>query len=315
MRQEFSGTEEEVTRRVYTKLLFCVIRDTILVAPILTTTTRGGSHVRGHVRIRLPFQRGGPRAVLARRRRRRGLGEPTHPRTRRLRRTPLPVVPGRGAQHVRQRRGPSRGRGARGTHGIDLRLRRAGHPGTHHVRAVAGARGPLRRCARRPGCDQGGPGTALHAHDRGVPDRDARVRATGCGALRRVRGFRPQGTGEPDRRLRPGGRRHRVRWRGAQAPDRVPARDRGGPAVERPRAVGGARARTGRFRHDRGPGARAGRRRRARVAVVDRGAGRRDARGARDGQGHRPALHPLHLRHHGHPPRAWCGTTADTRWP
>ncbi len=59
----------------------------------------------------------------------------------------------------------------------------------------------------------------------------------------------------------------------------------------------------------------------ATATLVERprpGLGDRRGRGragrVRAGRGHRPALHPLHLRHDRPARRAWSGTTAGTRW-
>ena len=82
------------------------------------------------------------------------------------------------------------------------------------------------------------------------------------------------------------------------------------PILDRRAGRGGARARALRDRAapaaSRAAAARPG-------PDLGRGHGGRRAGRLRAGRRHRPALHPLHLRHHRPARRAWCGTTAGTR--
>ncbi|WHF23807.1 hypothetical protein QJS66_05970 [Kocuria rhizophila] len=88
------------------------------------------------------------------RRRRRGVDHPAHPSPGRPQPPLLPLVPGRGAEHVRQRGGPPRG----GGHGERTALiYDSAVLGVQHItyaqlqeegRPLAGARGP--GCGQRP---------------------------------------------------------------------------------------------------------------------------------------------------------------------
>ena len=69
---------------------------------------------------------------------------------------------------------------------------------------------------RGAGRGQGRPGHHLHADDPGSGDGDARLRAAGRGAFRRVRRLRGQGAGEPHRRLQSEARADGVVRRRAQ---------------------------------------------------------------------------------------------------
>jgi hypothetical protein len=250
----------------------------------------GGNQGRTSGRLRgdLPHEPGRPGGVLAGGGRSDRLGAGARPRARRHPAPVLPMVPRRRAQHLSQRPGPARGRRARRPDGPGVRLRvhqdegplllrRAARPGRDVRRRAARAR----RGRRRPGGD-------LHADGPAGGCGDAGLRAARRGALGGVRRLRAQGARRAHRR-RPavGGRVRLVRDRAGQgrgvqadrgrgaAPVRAPPRARRGlPARAGPRLDGGARRGWRRGDAPRGP------------------------RRMRPGRGDRPALHPLHLRHH-----------------
>ncbi len=82
-----------------------------------------------------------------------GTGTFSHPG--RLFRTVLPVVPGRGTQHLLQRSRPTRRARARRTDGPHLRQSGDGHADGLHLSRTARSGGTIRRSARRSGCSKG----------------------------------------------------------------------------------------------------------------------------------------------------------------
>ena len=150
--------------------------------------------------------------------------------------------------------------------------------------------GTVRRGAARPGGRQGRPGDRVPADDPGGADRHAGVRQDRGGALggvRRVRGPRT---------------RHADRRRDAQGDRLGVLRHRGQPG-HRVQADPGPRHRPGQPQAGalRDPAAPAGDRgadRRSRSGLGGRGNGGRTGR-LRAGGGDRPAVHPVHLGHHG----------------
>ena len=163
---------------------------------------------------------------------------------------------------------------------------RSGASATASCSRSAGAR----RRAAGPRRRKGRPRHHLHADDPGGGDRDARLRAARRGPFRRVRRLRRAGARHPHRRrhaeahhlrlLRHRARPHRRLQAAARRGDR--ARDAQAGRLPHPAARGGA------LRADRRPRPRSRR---------GDGEGARPQRRMRAAQGHRPALHPLHLRH------------------
>ena len=244
---------------------------------------------RGRVRGAVPAQPGRSGGVLAGRRARHRLADGAVARPRRRGGAALPLVPGRGHEHLSQRPRPPR-------------RRRPRRPGGPHPRLAGDRRGPvvhLRRAARPRGSVRGGHAAArggrgrhgrdLHADGPRGRRGDARLRPAGRGPLGRLRRLRPPGARGADRRRQAGADRDGLlRHRGA-------ARRRLHAAAElRPRAGGepaGAlhRAPAAPVPGRADAGARPG---------VGRGARGRRAGRARAGEGDGSALHPLHLGHH-----------------
>jgi hypothetical protein len=212
------------------------------------------------------------------------------PGVRRLAGPLLPVVRGRAAQYLLQR--PRLPRRPRAGKAACPRPRQPRHPHRAHLH--------LRRAARRGGAlcrgapparhRAGRPGHRLHADGAGSDHRDARLRAHRGHPLRRVRGVRAPGAGRANRR------------RTAAADPLRFVRHRGEPR-------GGLQAAPGPGDRDvspppgalRDPAAAAGEGRsagRPRPRLARRGGARRFRR-VRARRCHRPAVHPLHLGHHG----------------
>ncbi|MET3784900.1 hypothetical protein ABIC24_002527 [Methylobacterium radiotolerans] len=233
-----------------------------------------------------------PRGVLARRRAGPRLGAVAGTGLRAGFRPLRPMVPGRHPERLPQRGGPSRRRRPGGSGGDPLRLARHRDQAQHHLPGPARRGGGAGRRARRSRRRQGRPGDPVHADGARGPVRHAGLRAARRGPLGGVRRLRRQGAGGADRgRGAEGGARRLLRDR-AEPRGRLQAAPRRGDrglaaqagGLPDPPAPAGARD------PRRGTGSRLGRDRRG-------GPGGGAACGLRAGRRHRPALHPLHLRH------------------
>ena len=183
-----------------------------------------------------------------------------------------------------------RGRGR--AEGADLRQPRHQDHACLHLRRAARRGGHARRRAAGPGRRQGRPRHHLHADGARGGDRHAGLRPHRRHPFGGVRRLCRAGAGNPHRRRQAGRHplrllRHRARpHRALQAAARRGHRARQAQAANRSDAA----AADGRGVHDRRPRPRLGERDR-------RCQGARPQGRLRAGQGHRPALHPLHLRH------------------
>ncbi|CAA9398529.1 MAG: Acetyl-CoA synthetase, partial [uncultured Quadrisphaera sp.] len=207
------------------------------------------------------------------------------------------LVHRRPAERLRQRRRPPRGRRPGRPGGLPLGRRARRHP-HHHLQPAARAGAARRRRPGGPRRPARRPGGHLPAHGLRGDRRDARLRPGRRPALGGVLGLLRRGAAHPHRGRR--GARGDHRGRRLPAGGRRPAEARGGRGARRGGAERGARAR--RPAH----GGRGGLDRGARRVVA-----RRPRGGARDPRGagvrrRAPAVHPLHLGHHGeaqgHPP-------------
>ena len=147
---------------------------------------------------------------------------------RRLARAVLPMVSRRGAQHLRERPGPSRRRGQRGARCADLRQPGHRHTAVLHLRRAARRGVPVRRSAALARSGEGRPGHRLHADGARGGRRHARLRPARCGPLGRLRRLRRRGTGGTDRRRAAQGRRVRLLRHRGQSRHRVQAAARQG---------------------------------------------------------------------------------------
>ena len=208
-----------------------------------------------------------------------------------------PLVHRRRLQHLLQRARPPRARRPQRPGGADLRFPRHQHQADLHLRPHAVGGAIARRHAARLRRQEGRRRHPLHADGAGGgvracwPARASAPCIRWCSAVSRPRSSPPASTTAKPKVDPVGQLRHRGRPRHPlQAAARRGDQTRQAQAADLPDPAAPA------MRGD------AGRRPRPRLAqnLGARGRIRQDLR-MRAGARHRPALHPLHLRHHRHP--------------